>query len=343
MKNKNGLKLLWQLALALALSGTYSAAHAACVFTGGQGFRSMTSDLGSLGDVIVQRDSGLGQYLGSVRQPTLNGGIRYFTCNTGVAAVPSWRMSWVLGPILNNPIPSMSVAGMYYFYPTNITGIGIRFWTMTQTAGSTHPWSMDYASGDNPFPPTFQYDLFKTTAGPVGSGVLAIPGLAFTIRISDFNNTSSLDVGSAYFSGSTRVIQVKCSIRTPNIQVPLADVMVTDLTSPGMTAKPKQFDMGLDCDAGTQVNVKLTGTQNSSTGVNSVLQLTGAGSAGVASGVGIQLLYNNVPLELNKNILLKTSAGGLETFPFTAQYYQTAARVTGGTANTTATLEMTYQ
>jgi type 1 fimbria pilin len=48
-------------------------------------------------------------------------------------------------------------------------------------------------------------------------------------------------------------------------------------------------------------------------------------------------------MALNNNIVLKTSAGGQETFPFTAQYYQTKSSVTSGAANATATLNLTYQ
>jgi type 1 fimbria pilin len=40
---------------------------------------------------------------------------------------------------------------------------------------------------------------------------------------------------------------------------------------------------------------------------------------------------------------LKNSAGGQETFPITARYIQTKDKVTAGSANATATLNITYQ
>jgi type 1 fimbria pilin len=134
-----------------------------------------------------------------------------------------------------------------------------------------------------------------------------------------------------------------CSINTPNVQVPLDDVLAKDLTSVGSVAKPTEFDVGLNCDAGARVNVMLTGAQNTDTSVSGVLQLSGAGSAGVATGVGIQILYNNAPLALNNNLVLKTSDGGEEAFLFKAQYYQTKNSVTAGSANAVATLNLTYQ
>lgn len=144
------------------------------------------------------------------------------------------------------------------------------------------------------------------------------------------------------FIGST-VTQVACSIETPVIQVPLDDVMGSTFTGVGSTAKPKVFNVGLECDAGARVNVKLSGERDTNTRADGVLQLTNAGSTDVASGVGIQILYNNNPISFDNNIILRTSAGGQETFPFVAQYYQTKSELTAGEANATATLNVSYQ
>ncbi|HDS5029757.1 fimbrial protein [Enterobacter kobei] len=57
----------------------------------------------------------------------------------------------------------------------------------------------------------------------------------------------------------------------------------------------------------------------------------------------MQIVYNGAPLMLNNRIVLKTSSGGQETFPLTARYYQTRTTVSTGTANASATLNLTYQ
>lgn len=75
----------------------------------------------------------------------------------------------------------------------------------------------------------------------------------------------------------------------------------------------------------------------------SVLALTGQGSETVADGVGVQLLYNNAPVQLNNRLMLKQSSDGTESLPITARYYQTKPVVKAGEANATATLDMTYQ
>lgn len=73
------------------------------------------------------------------------------------------------------------------------------------------------------------------------------------------------------------------------------------------------------------------------------MALTGQGNTGTAKGVGVQLLYNGTPLAMNSRLLLKQSAGGVETLPLTARYYQTLGTVQSGTANASATLNLTYQ
>ncbi|WP_273870319.1 fimbrial protein [Serratia odorifera] len=143
-------------------------------------------------------------------------------------------------------------------------------------------------------------------------------------------------------AGNT-VTQLACSLNATNIQVPLGDVLATEFTGVGTTLKPKAFNVGLACDANAKINVSLGGAQSAESSDSSILQLTNAGSDGVAKGVGVQLLYNNTPLKLNQVMPLKTSAGGQETFPFTAHYYQTAENITAGSANTTATLNISYQ
>jgi type 1 fimbria pilin len=83
--------------------------------------------------------------------------------------------------------------------------------------------------------------------------------------------------------------------------------------------------------------------QNPDSANTSVMALTGQGNAGTAKGVGVQLLYNGSPLVMNGRLLLKQSAGGQETLPLTARYYQTLTTVESGSANASATLTITYQ
>ncbi|WP_122096778.1 fimbrial protein [Rahnella sp. Larv3_ips] len=228
--------------------------------------------------------------------------------------------------------------GISNVYKTNVTGIGIRAQEMTyfnNPAGkyntyaliSGGPWTMNY----------FTVDLVVT--GPVSPGVIKKGEIGYV----SFDGTPSVKSATLTLGSDVAATSTGCSLKTQSINIKLDDISDAELVSVGTTAKLKNFDIGLDCEANARVNVKLTGTQNPDTTAAGVLKLTNAGSAGVAKGVGIQMLYDNKPMTVNQNVLLKTSAGGLETFTFGAQYYQTKAAVSGGSANATATLDITYQ
>ncbi|NTY88600.1 hypothetical protein FCH33_17650 [Serratia fonticola] len=241
-------------------------------------------------------------------------------------------------------------------YPTGVAGVGY-IWkaanivpsstaTIYRISGTSLQYSITWISKTNnftdaPFGSTAQIALVKYGAiqsGPVPSLQIGLNGV-----IVSYSSQLQAGIGSVFFSSNVIVNVLACSIGNANIQVPLEDVMADTFTAAGTTAKPRNFNLDLNCDEGARVNAMLTGAQNTDTSTAGVLQLTGAGSADVASGIGIQILYNNAPLALNNNMVLKTSVGGQETFPFTAQYYQTKDSVTAGSANAIATLNLTYQ
>ena len=185
---------------------------------------------------------------------------------------------------------------------------------------------------------TTMYLVIYKTASNTSSGPIKVG------KYAEFS-TDKLGGGWIYpitlnITGGT-ITTTACSLVSTSINVPLDDVF--DIKFTGVTTGDKGFDIGLTCDKDAKINVSLAGTQNSDTTDTSVLALTNAGQSGTATGVGIQLLYGGVPLKINNNILLKTSAGGQETLQFTARYYQTNKLVTPGKANSNATLNITYQ
>ena len=79
------------------------------------------------------------------------------------------------------------------------------------------------------------------------------------------------------------------------------------------------------------------------TGTTNVLPLTGAGTAGVAQGIGVQLLYNGSSvLTVGTALSLTTAAPtGTLNVPVAARYYRTG-NVTAGRANVAATVRFDY-
>ncbi|MEH5418843.1 fimbrial protein [Enterobacter asburiae] len=232
-------------------------------------------------------------------------------------------------------------SGYSNVFNTNVEGVGIRI-----EASNSQIYYNNPAEGvvDNHGTPWawytwgtgFNVSLIKTgktKSGDIGSSqaTMSLTGLGTLLTLN--------------ISGGT-ITSLSCAIKTPNLLFPIGDILVSNFgssvgTVPSVAQKTQ--NLGLDCDAGANINVSLQGTQNPDVSTTSVLALTGQGNADVAKGVGVQLLYNGTPLILNNRIVLKKSLGGQETFPIIARYYQTKTTVSTGKANASATLDLTYQ
>lgn len=249
------------------------------------------------------------------------------------------------------PYSGMSTGDGARLYKTNIPGLGIQLggiWA-NQAAG------IGWVGVGNNVDGNVNQAAFLSNAGVMRT---ATAGAAVTFyKIGDMSSgvltqkVASLILGNVNSWAQPEVpvnitgmsvSVLACSLTTPTVAAPLGNVYATAFTGVGSTTGNVDFNLGLNCAAGTKVNVTMNGTQNTDTANTSVLALTGAGSAGVAKGVGAQILYNNTPLNIGSRLLLKTAAGGIETFPFKARYYQTLSNVLPGSANATATLSITY-
>nr|WP_249324636.1 fimbrial protein [Enterobacter mori] len=232
--------------------------------------------------------------------------------------------------------------GVSDVYKTNIPGVGYALYNQGSDFSSDgHKWINDYTSanktgGFNINGVDFTLRLVKI--GDITSGSLV------TGQYASWSYYASSPVGKFYIT-SGKVTQLACSISSPNIVIPLGDIPTSDFDG---TIGPERDKVGtqnmvLDCDANANVNVMLKAVKNPDTSDNSVLTLDGQGQSGTATGVGVQLLYNNAPLEINKTLMLKSAIGGKENFPISARYFQTKPVVTSGNANASATLTLTYQ
>ncbi|WP_348556598.1 fimbrial protein [Enterobacter mori] len=300
------------------------------------------------GNIIVQRDAPVGQAISNEIYGTL---AQTYVCTaTGSEGVDMGMKSVVL-PYLFTASNGLRI------YQTNVPGVGISFgWYDQVNGGPQYFSSVNYIKNDNSL--DYSYNTFANyvfifksqpiiqfwKTGNITSGSLSGQIAAFYAYM---NGNKTSPVGDVpIYAGSGNIIQVACSITTPNLVFPIGDVLASSFgSSIGTTPAGAQNtqNLGLNCDAGANINVALNGTQNPDVGTTSVLALTNQGSADVAKGVGVQILYNGSPLVLNNRIVMKRSSGGQETFPITARYYQTKTAVTTGKANASATLDLTYQ
>jgi type 1 fimbria pilin len=316
------MKIYFRL-LIISIAMTCSFCNASC-----SNFISTIVKTVQFGSVIVQRDAAIGSVIATVSAPATSQKIIECTATS----ITEYDQMMYLGG---------AATSITNVYQTNIPGVGI---TGNWGASDIYKSPTNVVSWANGGPtymtdnPAQTFQLIKTDniiSGVLTNGFLARNSFAGT----------SYDSIQVYLSGSS-VTQVACSITTPNLTFPIGDILASTFgTTVGTTptAAKNTQNLGLNCDAGANINVSLSGTQNPDVSTTSVLALTGQGSAGVAKGVGVQILYNSTPLILNNRIVLKQSSGGQETFPLTARYYQTKTSVATGSANASATLNLTYQ
>ncbi|WP_051880488.1 fimbrial protein [Buttiauxella noackiae] len=317
------LRLLGMIFPGLFLMLSAFSACATCSFY--RGTAPMIWDNINIGTVYAQRDTPVGSIIYSTVLPATFSG-EWLTCGSG--------------ELISATMFRDAVSGFSHIYDTGIPGVGIKAYYQTSGTFDNPPRTgINSSSGGTVsalgLGSGIKIELYKT--GPISSGNIE-PGLYFQKTYGELEVVRGSIVGG-------QVIQVACSLRNQNINVALPDVLGIDFTGPGATPGETSFTVDLDCDAGARINVSLSGSKSAETSDTSILALSGAGTAGVARGVGIQLLYGNTPLKINNNIVLKTSTGGQE-FPadaFTARYFQTRDKVTAGSANSTATLNITYQ
>lgn len=322
--------LLLMLTNILLILGSISLSQAACTGYLPSGSRdyviSPISKTVSFPTINLQRNKMVGSVVATQYIDASGAGYIGFCPDTG-------------GYILHNMTYLGGVTtGITNVYKTNVTGIGIRANGFTYFGNPAGQYSVYSSAMSGPYTAAY-FTIELVVTGPVSPGVIKKGEIGYV----SYDGSPSIKSATLTLGSDVKVTSTGCSLKTQNINIKLDDISDAELVSVGTTAKLKDFDIGLDCDANARVNVQLKGTQNPDTKADGVLKLTNAGSAGVAKGVGIQMLYDNKPMTLNQRVVLKSSAGGLETFTFGAQYYQTKAAVSDGSANATATLDITYQ
>jgi len=324
---KKKLPYLREYAFAIFLI-LYSSYSSAAGSTSGCSSLTYASDTSSFGSVVVQRD----MPPGSVIQTIYTGYDGLWAANcTGY-----YKLGYTL--VYSNTLSALGS----HIYETNVPGIGIRVANDSdETMTFDSPVSTYDHYGDGIGWYGAKVELIVT--GKVISGVLPAGPLA-TMAVTMIRD-GQLEVGYTMKISSTNVTALSCSMKNGGaLSFPIGDVSADEFEGQGtVSKKTSSVQLSLSCDADANVNITLNGTQNPDASDRSILALSGQGQANVAEGVGVQLLYDNTPLELNKLLNLRQSYGGKENFPITARYIQTKDNVKAGMANATATLNLTYQ
>ncbi|MEP8888261.1 fimbrial protein [Enterobacter roggenkampii] len=234
-------------------------------------------------------------------------------------------------------------------YDTNIPGVGIKLSIATNNGSafaSPPPGSLIEINpvGGNGHG-IFYRTAYLVKTGNITSGTLTAG--EFAEILGQHQDGSSKQSVTYTIEGTNTITQVACALTTGDkLYLPIGDVPADQFKAAGTVSQQSStVNLGLNCDAGANINITLNGQQSPDTSDKTVLAVSGNGNEGalIADGIGVQLMYNNAPIELNKSLNLKRSTGGQENFQITARYVQTKNQVRPGTANATATLNLTYQ
>lgn len=306
----------------LCITAAWNSAHAGTCTT----ITPQESTL-SIGTITVQRDVAVGTVL--------------FSKNASVTGsyLSSCTNPLMLGFSMRYLNATPSTYGNHV-YNTNVSGIGVRFSSGNYFENPTYTFSYNAQTS---YVEWWGGKIELVVTGPVASGSLT-PGVLGVVMLQGSDGVYRDGLTTTLLDGTINVLA--CSITTPQLTFPIGDISAATFGSTvGTTPTGAQNtqNLGLNCDPGANVNVSLSGIQNPDVATTSVLALTGQGNTGTAKGVGVQLLYNGTPLSLNTRLPLNAATGGQQAFPLTARYYQTQTTVEPGTANASATLNLTYQ
>lgn len=311
------------IVLFLLLMAVPGVALASCSFTGG-----VTSELAgylNFGNITVQRDAPVGSVIATDVTGAYNNGNGIAGCTR-----EAWTARWEL-----TQWGTLSGYGSGV-YNTNLPGVGLRL--SSASSGKPLPYESSYpynAGGSWASIPGdgIKGELIKTgdiTSGTLTNGVLA--------RASVVNQFYFANVT---LNGTNTVKSEACTVTTPSVDVPMGEHDKSEFSGAGSTTDWVSFDIGLTCDIGARINVRIDAQADASAGSQGVMQLDSGG----ASGVGIQLHYrpDDAAVQYGQERFYWQSVYGDDIVQLKARYYQTAGTVTPGTANGTATFTLTYK
>ncbi|WP_313537231.1 fimbrial protein [Pantoea sp.] len=149
--------------------------------------------------------------------------------------------------------------------------------------------------------------------------------------------------GTVQFTGSITDAPCVVNASTEGQPVELGQYRSADFSKAGDTTSPKNFNISLSsCAVDTYSKASVTFRGVTAAGDNTTLSTDGG--SGAATGVGIQILKNNVALAVDGSGASEATSliEGSNNLTFQAQYIAKAARVTPGQANASADFTITY-
>ncbi|HFO7034888.1 TPA: fimbrial protein [Escherichia coli] len=289
-------------------------------------------------NILIQRDVPVGSVLGSV---TVNHPI---SCDDKSQTTDEG--SWLIQLAASNTDNGASV--LDGVRATNVEGIGLRWKNYSSTTGTTgivtkgalnlSTWQRGILTNGAMFNDTFE--LVKTSSIPK-TGMISPLVIAIQYSTPVSKNVQRQPLFKYFISG-VNTSTVSCMVQDNNLNVDMGFAIASKFNGVGSIQNPVNFNISLDCDSQTSVNITLDNISPLADTANGVLGLS---STSTAKGIGIQLLYKDLPVKFG-DMIHYTTTTPIEKFiniPFKATYYQTGKNIQAGKINATASFTMTYR
>ncbi|WP_369309576.1 fimbrial protein [Providencia rettgeri] len=323
-------KLIYQSILAAGCVYLYSGyANAAC--TQNPNFRNIQVNVPSA-TYNIQYDDTTARDLGSFD-------VRYLSAastNT-YGENTSCGNSYLYGSFVNSWTPNNYIA------PSNIPGIGITVATgglggnFNRQLGPQPAGRLGWIVYDTIWHITIKKTGQVTSSGSIRSGSIAQltqtnTGVSGTWYLTTLNMPAN----------AIRINVLSCSLKNSVPTINLGDWYDTQFPAIGSTSTEVDIPITLSCLAGTNIKATVTATSGTVNATQGQLALSGADRA---TGVAIQLVdQNNNPIPLgSKRTIKNNAAAGDYIFGWKARYIKTADKITPGSADGTATINIRYE
>lgn len=259
------------------------------------------------------------------------------TTNPGTCGYMNWQYAYA-----NSWKPDAN-----YIANTNIPGIGVkikhdRFYLNNGNEPFYIPHNNTHRRMrvDTPmWTVTFIKTGRVTQSGALSSGIIG------HARVYNPYPKTTFTLASLYFpTDQIKVNILQCSLKNNQsvYNIELGDWRDTQFPNIGDASDVIDVPITLTCNPGTNIKTTVTSSSGYIDPNTGKLALSGANKA---TGVAIQLLdKNNTPIKLNtKNISQSNVPEGDYIFGWKARYIKTAEKITPGSANASATVNIRYE
>ncbi|NRN27837.1 fimbrial protein [Photorhabdus heterorhabditis] len=185
--------------------------------------------------------------------------------------------------------------------------------------------------------------IYLHKKGAINSGKSLSSGVMFKLAAL---GSPTLNLISVRHTSTYRFKTLGCMTTTPSPKVNFGNVQSSLFKGKGTTAGHANFDIIINCVENVIPKITFSGKgiKNPTGTPDSVIRLDNSSNANTAKGVGVQILYGGTPVSLrNPLVLNRTSQDPDHVAHFTARYYQTRNKITGGIANATAHFTIQYE